>query len=218
MAPLPPHGGQPVVTAGVPLDRAKAAMILVHGRGAGPNNILELVPALDRPGFTYLAPAAQGGTWYPYSFLVDMARNEPGISSGMSVLDQLVRELETRGIPRSRTMLLGFSQGACLSAEFAARHAARYGGLIVLSGGLIGPPGTSRTYTGTFAGTPIFLGCSDIDPHIPTQRVEESAAVFERMGAVVTRRLYPGAPHMVIDDEIDFAREMMDVVLAEPAV
>jgi predicted esterase len=115
-------------------------------------------------------------------------------------------------------MLLGFSQGACVAAEFAARHAGRYGGLIVLSGGLIGPPGTPRNYTGTFDGTPIILGCSDLDQYIPTERVDESAAVFERMGAVVTRRLYPGAPHKVIDDEIDFAREMMDTVLAEPAI
>jgi len=214
MAPLPPHGGQPVLTAGVPLDRAKAAMIMVHGRGAGPRNILDLVPALDRPDFTYLAPAAQGGTWYPYSFLMDMARNEPGISSGMSVLDQLVRELESRGIPRSRILLLGFSQGACLASEFTARHAARYGGLIAFSGGLIGPPGTPRNYGGSLDGTPVFLGCSDIDPHIPKERVQESAAVFERIGAAVTTRLYPGMGHEVNDDEIAFARERMDVVLA----
>ena len=214
MAPLPPHGGQPVLTAGVPLDRAKAAMIMVHGRGAGPRNILDLVPALDRPDFTYLAPAAQGGTWYPYSFLMDMARNEPGISSGMSVLDQLMRELESRGIPRSRILLLGFSQGACLASEFTARHAARYGGLIAFSGGLIGPPGTPRNYGGSLDGTPVFLGCSDIDPHIPKERVQESAAVFERIGAAVTTRLYPGMGHEVNDDEIAFARERMDVVLA----
>jgi predicted esterase len=198
----------------VPLDRAKAAMIMVHGRGAGPRNILDLVPVLDRPGFTYLAPAAQGGTWYPHSFLMDMARNEPGISSGMSVLDQLVRELETRGIRRSRTILLGFSQGACLASEFAARHASRYGGLIAFSGGLIGPPGTPRTYAGSFEGTPVFLGCSDIDPHIPKARVDESAAVFERMGAAVTTRIYPGMGHEVNDDEIAFARVLMDAVLA----
>jgi predicted esterase len=198
----------------VPFDRAKAAMIMVHGRGAGPRNILDLVPVLDRPGFTYLAPAAQGGTWYPYSFLMDMARNEPGISSGMSVLDQLVRELETRGIRRSRTILLGFSQGACLASEFAARHASRYGGLIAFSGGLIGPPGTPRTYAGSFEGTPVFLGCSDIDPHIPKARVDESAAVFERMGAAVTTRIYPGMGHEVNDDEIAFARVLMDAVLA----
>jgi predicted esterase len=198
----------------VPFDRAKAAMIMVHGRGAGPRNILDLVPVLDRPGFTYLAPAAQGGTWYPHSFLMDMARNEPGISSGMSVLDQLVRELETRGIRRSRTILLGFSQGACLASEFAARHASRYGGLIAFSGGLIGPPGTPRTYAGSLEGTPVFLGCSDIDPHIPKARVDESAAVFERMGAAVTTRIYPGMGHEVNDDEIAFARVLMDAVLA----
>lgn len=214
MAPLPPHGGQPVLTAGVPLDGAKAAMIMVHGRGAAPRTILDLVPVLDRPGFIYLAPAAQGGTWYPYSFLMDMARNEPGISSGMSVLDQLVRELESRGITRSRTMLLGFSQGACVASEFVARHASRFGGLVAFSGGLIGPPGTPRNYAGAFDGTPVFLGCNEIDPYIPKERVEESAAVFERMGAAVTTRFYPGEGHEVNDDEIAFARDMMDAVLA----
>jgi predicted esterase len=132
----------------------------------------------------------------------------------MSVLDQLVRELETRGIRRSRTILLGFSQGACLASEFAARHASRYGGLIAFSGGLIGPPGTPRTYAGSFEGTPVFLGCSDIDPHIPKARVDESAAVFERMGAAVTTRIYPGMGHEVNDDEIAFARVLMDAVLA----
>jgi predicted esterase len=202
-----------VLIAGVPLDRAQAAMIMVHGRGASPNSILELVAFIDRPAFTYLAPAAAGGTWYPHRFLVEISMNEPGISSGLSVLDHLVHDLEARGIPRSRTMLLGFSQGACLASEFVARHAARYGGLIVLSGGLIGPPGTPRAYPGSFDGTPVFLGCSDSDPHIPKERVEESAAVFERMGAEVTARLYPGMGHDVNDDEIAMTRSIMDRVL-----
>ena len=192
-------------------------MIMVHGRGASPQSILELAPFLDRSGFAFLAPAAAGGTWYPHRFLAEISMNEPGISSGLSVLDHLVRDLESRGIPRSRTMLLGFSQGACLASEFVARHAARYGGLIVLSGGLIGPPGTPRDYAGTFDGTPVFLGCSDIDPHIPKDRVLESAEVFERMGAAVTARLYPGMGHDVNDDEIAFTRGIMDRVLSSAA-
>ena len=212
---LPPHAGQPVVTMGAPVDRAQAAMIMVHGRGASPQSILELVPVLDRPGCAYLAPAAAGGTWYPHRFLAEIAQNEPGISSGLLVLDHLVNELENRGIPRARTMLLGFSQGACLAAEYVARHASRFGGLIVLSGGLIGPPGTPRNYSGTFEGTPVFLGCSDRDPHIPSERVIESAAVFERMGAEVTMRLYPGMGHEVNQDEIAFTREIMDRVLED---
>jgi predicted esterase len=191
-------------------------MIMIHGRGASPANILELVPALNRPAFTYLAPAAAGQTWYPYSFLTDIAKNEPGISSGLYVLDQLVTDLEAQGIPRDQILLLGFSQGACLSAEYAVRHPGRYGGVIVFSGGLIGPPGTKWDAAGSFAGTPVFLGCSDVDPHIPKERVEESAAMFERLGASVTRRLYPGMGHLVNDDEIAFAQSVMDQVLRSP--
>jgi predicted esterase len=189
-------------------------MIMVHGRGAAPRGILELVPALDRPGFAFVAPAAAGGTWYPLSFLAEIARNEPGLSSALSVLDHLVQDLETRGIPRSRTILLGFSQGACLASEYVARHASRFGGLIAYSGGVIGPPGTPRDYPGSLDGTPVFLGCSDCDPHIPRERVVESAEVFERMGAVVTMRLYPGMGHEVNEDEIEAARAIMEQVIA----
>jgi predicted esterase len=211
---MKPHSGQPVATAGRPLGESSAVMIMVHGRNASPENILELVPALNRPAFTYLAPSAAGHTWYPYSFLADTAGNEPGLSSGLFVLDRLVTDLETRGIRRDHIVLLGFSQGACLSAESAVRHAGRYGGVIVFSGGLIGPPGTKWDYGGSFDGTPVFLGCSDVDAHIPKQRVEESAAVFERMGASVTMRLYPGMGHLINDDEIAFAQDVMDRVLS----
>jgi predicted esterase len=197
---LKPHAGQPLLSAGTPVEESHAAMILVHGRNAGPADILSLVPALNRRGFAYLAPAAANGTWYPYSFLTETAKNQPGISSGLFVLDHLVKDLVARGIPRKRIMLLGFSQGACLSAEFAVRNADRFGGVIIFSGGLIGPLGTRWQNPGSFQGTPIFLGCSDVDAHIPKQRVEESAAVFERMSASVTLRLYPGMGHLVSDD------------------
>lgn len=210
---MKPHAGQPLSTAGRPLGQAQAAVIMVHGRNASPANILELVPALNRPAFAYLAPAAADYTWYPFSFLTDTAKNEPGLSSGLDVLDGLVVSLEARGIPKSRIVLLGFSQGACLSAEFAVRHASRYGGVIIFSGGLIGPPGTAWDVAGSFDGTPVFLGCSDVDAHIPKERVEESAAVFERLGAAVTLRLYPGMGHLVTDDEISWARAVMDQVL-----
>lgn len=209
---MKPHAGQPVSTAGRPLEESRAAVIMVHGRNASPANILELVPALNRPAFTYLAPAAAGQTWYPYSFLTDTAKNEPGLSSGLDVLAQLVTDLEARGIGKDRIVLLGFSQGACLSAEFAARHPGRYGGVIVFSGGLIGPPGTKWDVAGAFEDTPVFLGCSDVDAHIPKGRVEESAAVFERMGAGVTLRLYPGMGHLVNDDEIAWAQAVLDEV------
>jgi len=206
---MEPHGGQRIVRAGTPLDKSGRAVIMVHGRGAGPEDILDLVPALARPEFTYLAPAAANNTWYPYSFLSDTAKNEPGLSSALLVLGDLVDDLAGKGVPKTHIVLLGFSQGACLSSEFAVRHADRLGGVIAFSGGLIGPPGTAWNNPGSFAGTPVFLGCSDIDPHIPAQRVEESAEVFARMGAVVTRRLYPAMGHLVNDDEIRFARAML---------
>ncbi|HYN08898.1 MAG TPA: dienelactone hydrolase family protein [Vicinamibacterales bacterium] len=188
-------------------------MILIHGRSAAPINILSLVPAFERPEFTYLAPAAANGTWYPYSFLAERESNEPGLTSGLGVIDRLVNDVIARGVPKARVVLLGFSQGACLAAEFAASHADRYGGIIVYSGGLIGPPGTSWPYTGNFAGTPVFLGCSDADAHIPRARVAESARFFTQLGAAVTERIYPGMGHLVNEDEIAFARGVMDSVL-----
>ena len=187
-------------------------MILVHGRNAAPANILSIVPALARPDLTYLAPAAAGGTWYPLSFLAEKEQNEPGISSGLWVLDQLVQHVVRSGVRKDRIVLLGFSQGACLTAEFAASHADRYAGVVLYSGGLIGPPGTTWEYPGSFDGTPVFLGCSDVDAHVPKTRVDESAAVFQRMGATVTERIYPGMGHLVNEEEIAFTRTLLDEI------
>jgi predicted esterase len=205
---LPPHAGQPVATAGTPLGEADVAAILVHGRGAGPANILDLVPVLNRPALTYLAPAAANRTWYPHSFLADIASNEPGLSSGLSVLESLVAHVEAAGVRRSRILLLGFSQGACLASEFAARHASRFGAVIVFSGGLIGPLGTPRP--GRFDETPVFLGCSDVDSHVPEARVRQTADVLTDMGARVTLRIYPGMGHTINEDEIDWAQRLID--------
>lgn len=206
-----------MVAAGAPLARARAVMIMVHGRNAAPANILDLVPRIDQPGFAYLAPAAAGNTWYPYSFMAERERNEPGLSSGLSVLAHLVAQVEAAGVPKHRIVLLGFSQGACLTAEFAVRHAARYGAVILYSGGLIGPEGTVWEYPGGFDGTPVFLGCSDVDGHVPKTRVDESAAVFARMGAEVTERIYPGMGHLVNDDEIAFTRTLLRGLVVPPA-
>ena len=205
-----PHAGQPVITAGLPLGEAPAAVIMVHGRGASPQNILELVPLLGHPNLTYLAPSAANGTWYPNSFMAPIASNEPGLSSALGVMASLVRRIEAAGVPQSRIVLLGFSQGACLSGEFAVRHASRLGGVVMLSGGLIGAPGTRWEFDGGFDATPVFLGCSDIDAHIPEPRVRESADVFTRMGANVTTRIYPGMGHLVNEDEIEFTRLLLD--------
>ena len=209
-APLPPHAGRPPRTAGAPLDGASAAMILVHGRGATADSILELTRVLDVPGFAFLAPQASGGTWYPQSFLAPIPLNEPGISSGLSVVDALVASVAAAGIPAERMLLLGFSQGACLASEYLARRGERLGGLAALSGGLIGPDDTPRDYPGSLAGTPVFLGCSDVDFHIPRQRVELTARVLGGMSAEVDMRLYPGMGHTVNQDEIDAVRAMME--------
>jgi predicted esterase len=204
-----PHVGEPVLAAGEPLEQARAALVLVHGRGASAANILELAAELRAPGFAYLAPQATGGSWYPYSFLVPLERNEPCLSAALAALGALVARIAAAGVPPERTVLLGFSQGACLTLEFAARNARRYGGLVGLSGGLIGPDGTPRDYAGSLAGTPVFLGCSDVDPHIPRPRVEHTAAVLRALGAEVTMQLYPNLGHTVNEDEMEHVRGLL---------
>jgi phospholipase/carboxylesterase len=208
------QGQQPVLFMGEPLGQARAAMVMVHGRGATAEDILELAVELNRTGFAYLAPQAANNSWYPQSFLAPIASNEPWLSSALDRLSTVLQRVEEGGIPRERTILLGFSQGACLALEFAARHAQRYGGVAALSGGLIGPDGTPRDYPGSFAGTPVFMGCSDRDPHIPKERVQQSAEVLRRLGADVTMRLYPNMGHMVNQDEVDFVGGMMAALIA----
>jgi len=187
---------------------------MVHGRNAEPANILDLVPGLSRPYLAYLAPAAAGRTWYPNSFMADIPTNEPFLSSALRRLEELVARVESGDVPRARIVLLGFSQGACLTAEFAIRHASRYGGIVLFSGGAIGPPGTVWAHHGRFDGTPVFMGCSDQDSHVPAHRVSETAALFTTMGADVTMRLYPGMGHLVNDDEIAAAQVILDAASA----
>lgn len=208
---IAPHTGMPVLEAGERLGKASAAMILAHGRGATAEDIMTVAAELMHPGFAYLAPQASGNAWYPNPFTAPLESNEPYLSSALEVLETLVATVEAT-IPARRIVLLGFSQGACLTLEFAARHARRFGGVVGLSGGLIGPDGTPRDYPGEFEGTPVFLGCSDVDPHIRKDRVIEAAGVFTRMGAQVTMRLYPGMGHTVSQDEIDAVREIVEAV------
>jgi predicted esterase len=209
-----PHHGQRILHLGPALAETGKAVVAIHGRGAGPENILELASRLDRTDVTYYAPAAVRNTWYPESFLAEISRNEPYLTSALGVIDAVVSAIVKEGCPRSRIVLLGFSQGACLASEYAYRHAQRYGGLIVFSGGLIGPPGTTWTSHARFEGTPIFLGCSDVDAHVPKTRVDESAAVFTRMGGDVNEQIYPGMGHLVSDDEIAVARGILDQIPA----
>ncbi len=210
-----PHAGQPVLCTGAALDSASAVIIMLHGRGSSAENILQLAGELEHPRFAYLAPQAAGNTWYPYTFLAPLTNNEPYLSSALAKVASVLSMVTAAGIPASRTMLLGFSQGACLASEFMARNAQRFGGLAALSGGLIGPDGTPRDYPGTLDGTPIFLGCSDIDAHIPKERVLESADVFRRMGGDVTARLYPQMGHTINTDELQIVQSMMTMLADE---
>jgi predicted esterase len=204
-----PHGGQPIRQRGPDPASARLTIVLVHGRGATAADILSFADEFGMDDVAYLAPEASGHTWYPYSFLAPMRDNEPGLTSALDVLDAVVADLLRRHIGSERIGMLGFSQGACLTLEYAARHARRHAAVVGLSGGLIGPPGTPREYAGSMDGTPVFLGCSDVDPHIPLERVQESAEVFRRLGAAVDARIYPRLGHLVNPDEIDAVRALL---------
>jgi predicted esterase len=198
--------GQRVLHAGESLKSARAAMILLHGRGATAEDIMSIASEVEQPGWAYLAPQA-GNTWYPNPFTAPIESNEPYLGAALDMVTQLVERVEAT-VPAQRIVVLGFSQGACLTLEWAARHARRYGAVVGFSGGLIGPDGTPRDYPGTFDATPVFLGCSDIDPHIPMQRVVESGEVLKRLGAEVTVRFYPGMAHLVSVEELAALREL----------
>jgi predicted esterase len=208
--PHHPHAGQPVLRAGPSPRDARLVAILLHGRGASAEDILGLADQFSPRDIAYVAPQAAGSTWYPFSFLAPLQQNEPGLGSALRVIAGLAEQLQQQGIPSERLVLMGFSQGACLTLEFAAQHARRYAAVAAFSGGLIGPPGTPRNYSGGFEGTPMFIGCSDTDPHVPLERVRESGVVFRRMGASVDERIYPRMGHTINADEL----EAVDALLA----
>ena len=210
-----PHQGQPVRVAGEPIGIARAAMLMVHGRGASAVDILSLSDQFDQSGFAYFAPQAAENTWYPNRFLVPLAENEPWLSSALAFVGDVFTGIVKAGILPERVMLLGFSQGACLMLEYAARNAIRYGGIVGLSGALIGPDHTPRDYEGSLAGTPVFLGCSDVDFHVPKERVDQTAEILKKLGGEVTERLYPNLDHSVNQDEIGFVRGMMQSLLTD---
>jgi predicted esterase len=204
-----PHHTQPVYSTGAKLDEASAALILLHGRGATADDILSLFAYLDFPQLAYLAPQAEGYTWYPNRFLAPVEQNEPYLSGGLSKIDEIIKAVEAHRIPVEKIFLGGFSQGACLASEFVIRQPRRYGGLLVFSGGYIGPLNGQRQPSGDLNGMPAFLGCSDRDPHIPLQRVKETTALLEAMGAKVTENIYPEMGHTIIGDEFDQARRII---------
>ncbi len=213
-----PHDGQPVLEKGKPLSEAAGTVILIHGRGASADSILSLYKELEllHPSvqeLAWLAPQANNHTWYPYTFLSPTDQNEPGLSSGLKVIGELVEKAESAGIPKEKIVLAGFSQGACLSLEYAAQNPDRYGGVVALSGGLIGEEVDRDRYRGSMKHTPVFIGCSDYDPHIPEHRVHESADIFERLDADVTKVIYEGLGHTVNREELEHFRDVLKKVL-----
>lgn len=206
--PANPHAQQ-LVKMGPPAGEAFGAMVLVHGRGATAQSMRWLYEAFRASDYLAVAPQAAGQSWYPHSFLSPISANQPYLDSALARLETLFRSLAEQGMPADKTVLAGFSQGACLALEYAARHPRRYGAIIGLSGGLIGPPGTPRRYPGLFAGTPVFLGGGDPDPHVPFERMEETAQVFRGMEAAVELRRYPGMGHGINEDELDAARQLV---------
>lgn len=209
MTPGVLHGIDDAIAAGAPLEAAEAAIVLVHGRGATPESMLPLAEALGREDIHYLAPRATGNTWYPHSFLAAIEANEPWLTSALAVIGACVEHLQAAGLPGERIGLIGFSQGACLTSEFLARNARRYGMAGVLTGGVIGPDGTPRSYPGSLAGTPVFIGSSDIDPHVPLARIHETRDVLTRLGAEVDARIYEGMGHTVNEDELSALRGLL---------
>lgn len=206
------HAEQPLRRAGTDLADADAAVVLLHGRGASAGSILGMADEIDVDGVAYLAPQAAQRTWYPQSFLAPIEENEPWLAAALERVGEVVDEA-SEAVGADRIALIGFSQGACLASEWVARNARRYGGVAALSGGLIGPEGTSREYDGSLDGTPVFLGCSDVDPHIPLERVHETRDILDALGADVTESIYEGMGHGINEDELErVSRLVADLV------
>lgn len=208
-----PHQESEIFEHGASLSRAKAAMIMVHGRGAMAKGMFPLADTFAQPDFHYVAPQAQHHTWYPHSFLEPREKNQPGISSGLQLVYDLLESIAEDGIPKEKIILLGFSQGACLATEFIARHPQKLGGVVALSGGLIGPSINQEHYSGSMAQTPVFIGCSDNDPHVHKKRIDETVTVFERLNADVNKQIYKGMGHTISEEEIQVIRGMMADIL-----
>ncbi len=209
-----PHRGSEEVWFGPKLEEAESAVVLMHGRGDSARGILAMAPEFQAAHTAFLAPQAIGFSWYPDSFLGEIESNEPWLSSALDRIEAAITTVTTV-VSIQRVVLMGFSQGACLALEFAARNTRRYGGVVALSGGLIGPDGMPRGYSGSLEGTPVFLGCSDVDPYIPVGRVHESARVRDGLGGVVDERIYPGMGHTINEDEITWASGLLASLSAE---
>lgn len=213
MTTADPHKDTPVFFDGETIEKAKAAVVMVHGRGSSAEEILTIASDLPGEGFLFAAPQAYNNTWYPYSFLYPAEQNEPGISSGIKKIEKVISDLNHKGIDKEKIILLGFSQGACLALEFSARNPWRYGGIAGLSGGLIGQKIFEENYSGNLNYTPVFLGCSNVDPHIPLERVNLTAEIFKKLKGDVNKRIYENMPHTINQDEISFIAHLMDSLI-----
>lgn len=198
-----------VLTQGKPLSETGKALILIHGRGATAASILPLAQELGAEAYTLFAPQATNNTWYPYSFMAPAQQNQPALDSALELIEETVQGIQSQGIASKDIYLLGFSQGACLTAEYATRHAQRYGGLLIFTGGLIGQQLDINNYTGDFDGTPVLITTGDPDPHVPVSRVDETIKQMEGMGAQVTRKVYPGRPHTILHEELELAKKIL---------
>jgi predicted esterase len=203
------HADQPVLSDGPPLERAKLAMILIHGRGGSAEDMLGVYQALGMDEVAAIAPQAAGCTWYPNSFMAPLQSNQPFLESALRRIESIIAGLIAQKIAGEKIAVLGFSQGACVAMETVARYPRRYAAVMGLSGGLAGPPGTPRNYPGSLGGTPIFLGGVDPDSHVPFERVKEAETVLKKMGGEVEMRRYPGLPHTINSDEMDACRKLL---------
>lgn len=197
------------MTAGIPLKEAKKALIMIHGRGAGAHDILSISRHLDVADFALIAPQADNHTWYPYSFFAPIPENEPSLSRSLDKIAEAVAEIQESGIEKENIYFLGFSQGACLALEFVTRNAAKYGGVVAFTGGLIGDHLSEENYTGNFENTPIFIGTSNPDIHVPVERVNETETILNKMGASVTKKIYDNIGHTINQDEIGLANQLV---------
>lgn len=204
-----PHSGQPVLYHGAEIHSAQKAMIMIHGRGANADSMLGLIRHFKANNIIYIIPQASNFTWYPYRFIEDREQNEPGISSGLTLINSIVDALVLKQINRENIYLLGFSQGACLVSDYAARNPNRYAAVFCLSGALIGQKLSTAEFKGDLRQTPVFFGCSEDDFHIPEERIHESAKIFESLNAFVTKRIYPPFGHTINIDEISFINEII---------
>lgn len=197
------------ITSGLPLQNSKKALIMIHGRGATSHDILSLAQHLEVDDFSLIAPQAENRTWYPYSFLAPIAENEPSLSKSLDTISQIVAAVHEGGIEKDNIYFLGFSQGACLALEFISRNASKYGGVVAFTGGLIGDRIYEENYSGDFKNTPVFIGTSDPDFHVPVERVNETERLLKKMGASVTKKVYGNMGHTISQDEIDLANKLI---------